>query len=188
MQVFTLGQVAKICHVNVAQAQEWFSSGKITGYRIPGSQDARIPRENLVTFLKGNDMPPGLIEETAIKVLVVTQDQELGNCLSRELPLKDGYWVTGRRSGFEACMEAVSSFPDCIVVDFSIGAAEALAICRNIRTVADCDKTIVIGIHEEGSPMACGLSVVDASFTEPFEAAALVERLRALIDARTQPA
>ena len=46
-KVFTTGQVAKICKVAPRTVSKWFDSGRLRGYRIPGSQDRRIPREHL---------------------------------------------------------------------------------------------------------------------------------------------
>ena len=70
-KVFTTGQVAKICKVAPRTVSKWFDSGRLRGYRIPGSQDRRIPREHLVRFLKEHGMPlgelgfdPRLINET----------------------------------------------------------------------------------------------------------------------------
>ena len=45
-KVFTTGQVAKICQVAPRTVSKWFDSGRLKGYRIPGSQDRRIPRES----------------------------------------------------------------------------------------------------------------------------------------------
>ena len=57
MKVFTTGQVAKICKVAPRTVSKWFDSGRLKGYRIPGSQDRRIPREYLIKFLKEHGMP-----------------------------------------------------------------------------------------------------------------------------------
>ena len=38
-KVFTTGQVAKICKVAPRTVSKWFDSGRLKGYRIPGSQD-----------------------------------------------------------------------------------------------------------------------------------------------------
>ena len=38
MKVFTTGQVAKICKVAPRTVSKWFDSGRLRGYRIPGSQ------------------------------------------------------------------------------------------------------------------------------------------------------
>ena len=78
MKVFTTGQVAKICKVAPRTVSKWFDSGRLKGYRIPGSQDRRIPREYLIKFLKEHGMPLGDLEDEAMaKVLVVGQDQLL---------------------------------------------------------------------------------------------------------------
>lgn len=55
-KVFTIGQVAKLCHVAPRTATKWFDSGRLKGYRIPGSQDRRVPREYLIRFLKEHGM------------------------------------------------------------------------------------------------------------------------------------
>src|SRR5262249_50495709 len=62
-KVFTTGQVAKICKVAPGTVSKWFDSGRLKGYRIPGSQDRRIPREQLIRFLKEHGMPLGELEE-----------------------------------------------------------------------------------------------------------------------------
>ena len=69
-EVFTTGQVAKVCHVAPRTVSKWFDSGCLQGYRIPGSRDRRIPRASLLMFLRQHSMPTdGLIltEEEAGK-------------------------------------------------------------------------------------------------------------------------
>lgn len=63
-QVFTTGEVAKICHVAPRTVSKWFDSGRLRGYRIPGSQDRRIPRDHLIRFLKEHGMPLGGLDDT----------------------------------------------------------------------------------------------------------------------------
>lgn len=61
-KAFTTGDVARICSVAPRTATKWIDSGKLKGYRIPGSKDRRIPRENLEEFLVENGMPLGWIQ------------------------------------------------------------------------------------------------------------------------------
>src|SRR5258707_8706920 len=71
-KVFTTGQVAKICKVAPRTVSKWFDSGRLRGYRIPGSQDRRIPREHLIRFLKEHGMPLGELEEEGWhKILII---------------------------------------------------------------------------------------------------------------------
>src|SRR6476659_1408624 len=122
MKVFTTGQVAKICKVAPRTVSKWFDSGRLKGYRIPGSQDRRIPREYLIKFLKEHGMPLGDLEDEAMaKVLIVAQDQVLIENLKRELPVERAFRTSTAASGFEAGIQAESFHPDCIIVDFSIG-------------------------------------------------------------------
>ena len=119
MKVFTTGQVAKICKVAPRTVSKWFDSGRLKGYRIPGSQDRRIPREYLIKFLKEHGMPLGDLEDEAMaKVLIVAQDQVLIENLKRELPLERSFKVGMAASGFEAGIQAESFHPDCIIVRF----------------------------------------------------------------------
>ena len=67
MKVFTTGQVAKICKVAPRTVSKWFDSGRLKGYRIPGSQDRRIPREYLIRFLKEHGMVDMVVPRTEMR-------------------------------------------------------------------------------------------------------------------------
>ena len=152
MKVFTTGQVAKICKVAPRTVSKWFDSGRLKGYRIPGSQDRRIPREYLIKFLKEHGMPLGDLEDEAMaKVLIVAQDQVLIENMKRELPVERAFRTTTAASGFEAGIQAESFHPDCIIVDFSIGQLEALQICQNQRRNSEFGETILIALLPPGS-------------------------------------
>jgi len=147
MKVFTTGQVAKICKVAPRTVSKWFDSGRLKGYRIPGSQDRRIPREYLIKFLKEHGMPLGDLEDEAMaKVLIVSQDQILVENLKRELPVERSFKLSVAASGFDAGIQAESFHPDSIVVDFSIGRTEALQICQNLRRNSEYAETILIAL------------------------------------------
>jgi excisionase family DNA binding protein len=62
-KVFTTGQAARIVKVAPRTICHWFDSGRLEGYRIPGSQDRRIPRDALIRFLKEHNMPLGELAE-----------------------------------------------------------------------------------------------------------------------------
>ena len=73
-KVFTTGQVAKICKVAPRTVSKWFDSGRLRGYRIPGSQDRRIPRADLISFLNEHGMPLGELEDPSGAVGDVTPE------------------------------------------------------------------------------------------------------------------
>jgi excisionase family DNA binding protein len=55
--VLSTGEVARICHISPRTVQKWFDTKLINGYRIPGSRDRRIPREELIRFMQQNNIP-----------------------------------------------------------------------------------------------------------------------------------
>ena len=55
--ILTTGEVAKICRVAPRTVSKWFDSGQLRGYRIPGSKDRRIPRDQLRVFMNKHGIP-----------------------------------------------------------------------------------------------------------------------------------
>ncbi len=188
MKVFTTGQVAKICKVAPRTVSKWFDSGRLKGYRIPGSQDRRIPREYLIRFLKEHGMPLGELEdETMAKVLIVAQDQALMENLKRELPESKAFKVATAASGFDAGIQAESFHPDAIIVDFSIGTTEALQICQNLRRNNEFAEIVLIALlPDDGSSTSFDRSSINETFKKPFDAALLAQRLQTLVGSRKE--
>src|SRR5687768_4784533 len=134
MKVFTTGQVAKICQVAPRTVSKWFDTGKLRGYRIPGSQDRRIPRDQLIRFLKENGMPLGALEEEGWhKILIIGAERLFVDRVKELLPEDDDYKYETAQSGFEAGMLAMNFHPDSIVIDLSMGRSEGLQIAQNLR-------------------------------------------------------
>ncbi len=186
MKVFTTGQVAKRLHVSNSTVKRWYDSGRLRGYRIPGSQDRRIPREYLIRFLREHGMPIGDLEdEDMAKVLIVAQNQTMVENLKRELPLECSFKVAIAASGFDAGIQAESFHPDCVIVDFSIGRTEALQICQNLRRNPEfADVILVALLPDDGSGTNFDRSSINETFKKPFDAALLAERLRTIIGAK----
>src|SRR5262245_11350402 len=127
--VFTTGQVAKICKVAPRTVSKWFDSGKLRGYRIPGSQDRRIPREHLIRFLKEHNMPLGELEEEGLhKILILGAEPLFIDRIKELLPENHNFKYEIAQSGFEAGMKAESFRPDSIIIDLAMGRSEALSI------------------------------------------------------------
>jgi len=185
MKVFTTGQVAKICKVAPRTVSKWFDSGRLRGYRIPGSQDRRIPREYLIKFLKEHGMPLGDLEDEAMaKVLVVGQDQVLIENLKRQLPVERSFKIAVAASGFEAGIQAESFHPDTIIIDLDMGRSEGLQIAQNLRRNPQYEQTLIIAMasEDEAAPEALVNHGFSEAFKKPFDVALLGERIRTLVE------
>lgn len=184
-KVFTTGQVAKICQVAPRTVSKWFDSGKLRGYRIPGSQDRRIPRDHLIRFLKENGMPLGALEEEGWhKILIVGAESLFIERLKELLPEDDDFKYEIVNSGFEAGMRAESFRPDSIVIDLAMGRAEGLQIAANLRRKDDYKETLILAMASEDEANPEGLSEhgFTEAFKKPFDIALLAERIKTLVE------
>jgi len=188
-KVFTTGQVAKICKVAPRTVSKWFDSGRLRGYRIPGSQDRRIPREHLIRFLKEHGMPLGELEEEGWhKILIIGAEQLFIERLQELLPEDEDYKYEVANSGFEAGIQAESFHPDTIVVDLAMGRSEALQIAQNLRRNPAYETTLIIALasEDEASPEALTQYGYSEAFKKPFDIALLGERIRTLVEEKRE--
>ena len=188
-KVFTTGQVAKICKVAPRTVSKWFDSGRLKGYRIPGSQDRRIPREQLIRFLKEHGMPLGELEEEEWhKVLLIGTEKLFNDRIKELLPEVDDYKYELAQSGFEAGTLAQSFHPDTIIIDLGLGRSESMQIATNLRKNDSYQTTLIIGLagEDEASPEKLQEYGFNEVFKKPFDVALLAERIRRLAEAKRE--
>jgi two-component system, OmpR family, response regulator RpaA len=186
-KVFTTGQVAKICQVAPRTVSKWFDSGRLKGYRIPGSQDRRIPRDQLIRFLKENGMPLGQLEEEEWhKILVIGAERLFIDRMKEMLPEDEDFKYEIAQSGFEAGIMAGSFHPDTIIVDLALGRSEAIQITSNLRKDVAYETTLIIGLasEDEANPDQLKDYGFSEIFKKPFDVALLGERIRTLAEAK----
>ena len=185
--IFTTGQVAKICKVAPRTVSKWFDSGRLRGYRIPGSQDRRIPREHLIRFLKEHGMPLGELEDEAMgKILLVGAEAPIRSNLG-DLMSNEDFKIELARSGFEAGIQAESLHPDCVVIDFAMGRNDAIMIAQNLRRNSEYTETVLIGLlSDEDNASGFDRTVFNETFRKPFDSALLAERIRTLVGRKKQ--
>lgn len=146
-KVFTTGQVAKICKVAPRTASKWFDSGKLKGYRIPGSQDRRIPRENLIAFLKEHGMPLGRLEaESQFNVLCVGLSDAIVRRV-QDLLTEVATQVRAAPTGYAAAQAIRDLAPKVLVLDFfEVGSQECCAIAADVKTSKTMEPAFVVAV------------------------------------------
>lgn len=188
-KVFTTGQVAKICKVAPRTVSKWFDSGRLRGYRIPGSQDRRIPREHLIRFLKEHHMPLGELEEEGWhKILIVGAEQLFIDRIKELLPEDEDYKYQYAPSGFDAGMQAESFHPDTIIIDLAMGRSEALQIAQTLRRRQQDESLLIVGLasEDEASPDSLGQYGFNDIYKKPFDIALLAEKLRNIVEEKRE--
>src|SRR3974377_2424787 len=188
-KVFTTGQVAKICEVAPRPLSKGFDSGRLRGYRIPGSQDRRIPREHLIKFLKEHGMPLGELEEEGWhKILIIGAEKLFIDRTCERLPEDEDYKYELANSGFEAGIQAESFHPDTIIIDLAMGRSEGLQIAQNLRRNPQYEQTMILAMasEDEAAPEALGNFGFTEAFKKPFDVALLGERIRTLVEEKRE--
>jgi two-component system, OmpR family, response regulator RpaA len=183
-EVYTTGEVAKICHVAPRTVSKWFDCGQIKGYRVPGSKDRRIPVSELVRFMRTHGIPLGELDTGRGRVLIVSADYEFGHRLSELLSAGNTLECQWVASTFAAGIASGSNRPDVMVIDAESLQSGGVGMLRRERTSDDgvggqrsivlCDRS-----RAESYRSYIDLGCVDTVIERPFD---LPELLRAIDD------
>lgn len=146
--VLTTGDVAKICNVAPRTVSKWFDTGQLKGYRIPGSKDRRIPVNELVRFMKANNMPAPTLPVGKIRVLIVNSNDSAASSLADTLQTKADYEVQTASSSFETGTIAQKFSPHVLLVSLLAEGIDAAGICRSIRTNEDLQTIKIIAVAD----------------------------------------
>ena len=178
--VLTTGEVARVCRVAPRTVSKWFDTGKLRGYRIPGSRDRRIPLQQLVAFMRAHDIPLDGLNQGACRVLVLSSSFPAD--VAAALDASDRYELRQARNGFEAGMIAQEFRPHVIVVDVADVGPEAETVCRLIKGAAELGAARVLAAVEAGSdetPRRLLSAGFDGSVPKPLTMAGLAAAVEA---------
>lgn len=170
--VLTTGEVARVCNVAPRTVSKWFDSGKLQGYRIPGSKDRRIPLQQLVRFMKTHGIPLNGLESGNTRVLVAENDSTHAETLSRALTGHAQYDVQVARSALEAGILAESFKPHVMLLDIRLLGLEGRESVRIIRSFPDLQSAKLVAVSDstrDGESETLRQQGFDAALIKPFE-------------------
>ena len=178
--VLTTGDVAKICNVAPRTVSKWFDSGQLKGYRIPGSKDRRIPLNELIRFMKANNMPTEALGVGKMRVLVLDSDERSGLGLQDALKGRGGYEVLVARNGFEAGAAAQKFSPHVVLINLLTNGIDAHAICSCMRTHEDLSTIKIVALANQlGSQEVAALMQkgFDGYVSNPADAGEIIRKI-----------
>jgi excisionase family DNA binding protein len=185
--VLTTGQVAQICNVAPRTVTKWFDSGRLKGYRIPGSRDRRIPTGELIRFMKAHNIPTDTLEVGKMRILIIDSDWEAAENLAGTLQTKRNYEIQTARNSFDAGLIAQKLIPHVIMVNLMAQDIDATQVCRYVRTNEDLSGTKVIAVADnlsESEVQALHQKGFDAVISNPVDITNLtrcIEEVTAII-------
>jgi len=183
--VFTTGEAAKICKVSQQTIIRCFDNGQLKGFRVPGSRFRRIPREALYKFMKDNGIPTDALESGKRKVLVVDDDFELVQLITRVLEEDGRFEVRVAGNGFDAGMMVKEYRPDIIVLDVMLPDINGKEVCHRVRSDSNLEDVRILcisGMIEEDKIHELRLSGADDFLHKPFDIEELIDHMCALLE------
>ena len=183
--VFTTGEAAKICKVSQQTIIRCFDNGQLKGFRVPGSRFRRIPREALYKFMKDNGIPTDALESGKRKVLLVDDDAELVELMSKVLDEDGRFEVRIASNGFDAGMMVKEYRPDLIVLDVMLPDINGKEVCHRVRadtTLEDVRILCISGMIEEDKIQELRLAGADKFLHKPFDIEELIDEMCALLE------
>ena len=183
--VFTTGEVAQICKVSQQTVIRCFDSGRLKGFRVPGSRFRRIPRESLISFMKSNDIPLDHLDSGKKRVLVVDDDTAIVEMFSDLLGRDGRFEVQTASTGYEAGVLTEKFRPDVMLLDFKLPDINGTAVCRTVRANPNFEHMKIIAISGVADPeeikelQAAG---ADDFIRKPFDINEVIARVADLIN------
>lgn len=177
--IFTTGEAAALCKVSQQTIIRCFDSGRLQGFRVPGSRFRRIPRAELVRFMRENEIPLDALGLGRRTLLVVDDDAQLLDRLGETFADDAGWRLVPATTALEAGLELASLAPDVLVLDVGLPDLDAADACGRIRRrpkLADMRIVVTGGAADEERLLAARRQGAEV-LRKPFE----IESLRVIL-------
>jgi len=182
--VFTTGEVAQICKVSQQTVIRCFDSGRLNGFRVPGSRFRRIPRDSLISFMKGNGIPLDQMVSGKRRVLVVDDDPAIVEMFHDLLGSDDRFELRTAASGYEAGLQTEQFRPDVILLDFKLPDINGTTVCRTIRSNPKYEHMKIIACSGVADPDEVN-ELLNAGANEfirkPFVISMVIDKIATLV-------
>ncbi|MHC4397172.1 MAG: response regulator [Planctomycetota bacterium] len=182
--LFTTGKAAEICKVSQQTIIRCFDSGRLEGFRVPGSRFRRIPRQSLIKFMKENNIPLDNLDSGRKKVLIVDDDAEIVELISDVL-IRDGrFEIKSASSGYDAGIQTEQFQPDLILLDYMLPDVNGNVVCQTIRRnpkFEDIKIIIVSGVIKQDEIEQLLKSGAEDFIKKPFDIVELTDKITAVL-------
>ena len=181
-QVFTTGEAASICKVSQQTIIRCFDSGRLNGFRVPGSKFRRIPRAELIRFMKQNDIPVEHLEGASkTRILVVDDDPKIVEFFQDLLRRDERFDVQTASTGYDAGLLTEQFRPNLILLDYMLPDVNGNLVLERIRSMPhlkDIRIVIVSGVVNQDEIDQMRRNGADDFLKKPFT----IEKLMSTID------
>lgn len=182
--LLSTGEAARLCNVSQQTIIRCFDNGRLHGFRVPGSRFRRIPRNELLRFMRENGIPTDALASAARRILIVDNDAQSSTLLAGALQRSGGYDVETASDPFDAGVAVATHNPHLIVLDAALAGLRPDAAVRRLRARAETERTVVVCVHGAASQSdieTLRTAGADEVVRRPFSVDRLVERVGELL-------
>jgi excisionase family DNA binding protein len=183
-QVFTTGEAADICKISQQTIIRCFDNGRLKGFRVPGSRFRRIPRDELIRFMRANDIPTDQFENGKRKILVVDDDEQIVELFVDVLSRDSRFVIETTTTGYGAGMLTEQFKPDLMILDYMLPDINGNVVCQTVRqneALHGMKIIIVSGVVDQEEIDDLLKSGADEFIKKPFNIEKLLERVESLL-------
>ncbi len=189
-RIFTTGEAAAICKVSQQTIIRCFDSGRLTGFRVPGSRFRRIPREELVRFMRANNIPLEVLEGGSRRVLIVDDDPQIVQLMTDVFTRDGRFEVKAASTGYDAGLLTESFKPHLVILDYMLPDINGNIVCQRLRQRAETRETRIVFIsgvvNQDEVDRLIGAGA-DEFVKKPFNVQKLVARVGELLGLEATP-
>jgi len=183
--VFTTGEAAEVCKVSQQTIIRCFDRGRVHGFRVPGSRFRRIPREELIRFMRENNIPTDVLEGGKKRILVVDDDEQIIELFVDVLTRDGRFEVKTAATGYDAGLLTHQFRPDLMILDYMLPDLNGNVVCRSVRQDPQLAATkiiIVSGVVKQEEIDDLMRSGADDFVKKPFNIEKLLARIGELLE------
>lgn len=185
-KIFTTGEAAEICKVSQQTIIRCFDAGRLGGFRVPGSKFRRIPRADLLRFMKDNEIPVEILDAGGRRVLAVDDDAAILELLQDTLGRDPRFQLRTASTGFDAGLCVEQFRPHIVLLDFMLPDINGNQVCRRIREnpeLRDTKVLVISGVIKQEDVQRLMEAGADDYLKKPFSIQQLTEKVSALLSA-----
>jgi excisionase family DNA binding protein len=184
-ELFTTGEAADLCNLSQQTIIRCFDSGRLRGFRIPGSKFRKIPRDSLLKFMKENSIPILNAQSGKRRLLIVDDDAEIVELMTDVLARDGRFEVRTASTGYDAGIMTQKFRPDLILLDYMLPDVNGNVVCKTIKQDPEFANTkiiIISGVINQTEIDDLMKAGAEAFVKKPFNITELIDRIAAVFE------
>ncbi|MBU1260514.1 MAG: response regulator [Planctomycetes bacterium] len=184
-ELFTTGEAAELCSLSQQTIIRCFDSGRLRGFRIPGSKFRKIPRDSLLKFMRDNNIPMINMQSGKKRLLIVDDDAEIVELMSDVL-IRDGrFEIRTASTGYDAGIITQKFRPDLILLDYMLPDVNGNIVCKTIKQDPEFSSTriiIISGVINQTEIDDLLKAGAEEFVKKPFSVTELIDRIAVVLE------